>query len=312
MKIPSLAALALLGGWLSFVPASPAATPVVFTVDPTNSVMVQSGSIVFSGLTFPFVEQSPGSLTTHYSGTVLLSLTPPAIRFSSGSLVVALTNGVWQPAAGGAAGNAPADSGGKVNINLLFLGSGTGLAAGRNIKLDITSPTLTLANSTFDTTQLAITYLTNIPPAPTMDYRVTGTGLVTSTNGSSGLAGTSTNGQSIDYLTNSAGLLKLIIPVNVTNYSQFANPNDTTMILKGQLVATAPLSAWPLVSTASVSGGQLTLKWVSVAGSTFTVWSSSDLKNWSLATGNTVMNGNLTTWTTSPAGNVRFYKVQLQ
>jgi len=264
----------------------------------------------------PFAEQSPGSLTTHYSGAVLLDLTPPTIQFPSGSSIVAQTNGSWQPGAGGADTNAPADYGGKLTISLGGLGNGTVWAAGRNIALDISSLALTLTNSGLDASRLNVFFLTNAPPVPVLDYKVIGTVLVPNTNGTTSLTGSFTNGHATAYLTNTAGMLKLVIPLNATNITTFLNSNDTKIIMKGQLVATAPESVWPLVANIGVSNGQVTLTWPSITGQVFTVKSSQDLRqhlqNWSTASGTTVMRGNTTTWTTSQSGNVQFYRVLLQ
>lgn len=308
-----LGALAWLGALLLLLQAIPAAAvPVVFTVDSTNSTFTQSGSVTSGGITMPILEQGPGSLTTHYSGTVLANLTPPLLQFPGGSLVVALTNGIWQPAAGGAAGTAAADSAGKITYSVLIF-SLNGYIAGRNLKLDLSSPALTLTNSGFDGSQLAITYLTNSAPLPVTDYRLVSTiPGVNSTNGSTLISGTINNSPSRAYLTNAAGLLKLVIPVNVTNVSSSSTTNNTTTILNGQLVATAPASVWPLTTTVGVTNGQVTLTWPSVAGQSFIVRVSSDLQTWNNATGVTVVNGNTTTWTTTASGSVQFYRVQMQ
>jgi hypothetical protein len=121
-----------------------------------------------------------------------------------------------------------------------------------------------------------------------------------------------TNSQATAYLTNTAGLLKLVIPVSGTNVTSFLNSDDTTMILRGQLVATAPASAWPLVLNIGVAGGQVTLTWSSVTGQVFTVLASPDLHTWTTNSGTTAVNSNTTTWTASQSGNTRFYRVRLQ
>ncbi len=240
-QIKPLGALGLLCGLALLAQTNQvAAGPAVFTLDPANSFLALSGSVTLPlGLgVVSFAEQGPGSLTTHYSGTVLLDLTPPTIQFPGGSSIVAQTNGVWQPAGGGVAGSAPADYGAEIPISLGVFGNGTALAAGRNINLDITSLALTLTNSGFDASRLNILFLANTPPVPVLDFRITGTGFVPNTNTTTLLTGSLTNGPSLAYLTNTAGVLKLVIPVNVTNMTSFNSTNDTTMILKGQLVAT--------------------------------------------------------------------------
>ena len=306
-------AMALLGAlWLWQQAISVVAGPVLFTVDSASSVITESGSITANGVTLPFAEQGTGSLSTHYAGTVLVNLTPPTLQFPGGSLILAITNGSWQPAPGGAAGSAPADSAGKISYSLFFF-SLNGYMAGRDIKLDLTSPSLPMTNSGFDGSQLAVTYLTNMPPLATSDFRLTSTiPGISSTNGTITMTGTFNNGPSAAYLTNTAGLLKLVIPVDVTNVSSGMATNDTTMILKGQFVGTAPASAWPLRTTISVTNSLVTLTWPSLAGQNFNVLTSSNLHSWNSATGMTVVNGNTTTWTTTSSRNLQFYRVQMQ
>jgi hypothetical protein len=308
-------AVGLLGGVVLLAQADlVAASPVAFTLDPTNSVIVLSGKVNVSGVgVVSLTEQSPGSgsLTTHYSGTVLLDLTPPAIQFVGGSDIVAQTNGSWKPLAGGADGNAPADYGGKLTIPVLFLPDAIAWTAVRNITLDITSLALTLTNSGFDASRLNVFFLTNTPPAPVLDYQVIGNLLVPNSSGASPLHGSLTNSQALAYLTNTVGRLKLVIPVNATNTTSLSG-NATIMVLKGQLVATAPASAWPLAVNIGVTAGQVTLSWSSVTGQVFTVLGSSDLHNWTTNSGATAVNSNTTTWTASQSGNTRFYRVRLQ
>ncbi len=288
------------------------AAPVVFTIDSTNSVITESGQIGFLGFTFPFAEQAPGSLTTHYSGTMLVDLTPPTLQFPGGSTIAALTNGNWQPADGGGAGSAPADLAGKINISLGFFGGGTGYSAGRNLKLDLASAPVTLTNSHLENPQFTLSYITNSPPDPTVDFRLTGSGLVTSTNGSIRLSGMFTNTTAGAYLTNTAGRLKLVIPVNVTNLASLMSAGDTTMILQGQIVATAPSGAWPFPLTINTGGGQITLTWPSVAGQNFVVKTSPNLLDWSEVSSPAVVHGNLTSWNASLTNAAQFYQVQLQ
>jgi len=305
-------AVGLLGGvvWLAQADLV-AASPVAFTVNSTNSVITLSGKVIISGVSVPLTEQSAGSLTTHYGGSVLLDLTPPTIQFVGGSDIVAQTNGSWQPLAGGAAGRAPADYGGKLTIPVLFLPDAIAWTAVRNIMLDITSLALTLTNSGFDASRLNVFFLTNNSPAPVLDYQVIGNLLVPSSSGASPLHGSLTNSQALAYLTNTAGLLKLVIPVNATNTTSLSG-NAAIMVLKGQLVATAPASAWPLVVNIGVTNAQVTLSWSSVTGQVFTVLGSPDLHNWTTNSGATVVNSNTTTWTASQSGNTRFYRVRLQ
>jgi hypothetical protein len=307
-------ALSMLGSLVLLAQADlVAASPVAFTLDSTSSVIVLSGKANNPlGGVVSLTEQSPGSLTTHYSGTVQLDLTPPTIQFVGGSDIVAQNNGSWQPAVGGAAGSAPADYGGKLTIPVPIFGNAIAWAAVRNVRLDISSLALTLTNSGFDASRLDVFFLTNTPPAPVLDYQVDGNAVIPSSSGATLLSRALTNSQALAYLTNTAGLLKLVIPVNTTNSTSVNSPNDTTMVLKGQLVATAPASAWPLVVNIGVTGGQVTLSWPSVTGQVFTVLGSSDLHNWTTNSGASAVDSNTTTWIASQSGNTRFYRVRLQ
>lgn len=307
-------AVGLLGGLVLLAQADlVVASPVVFTLDSANSTITLSGKVLTSiGSTVSFTEQSSGSLTTHYSGSVLVDLAPPTIQLLDGSAIAAQTNGSWQPLAGGAAGSAPADYGGKLTISVPIFGNVIAWAAGRNVALGLGSTALTLTNSGFDAAWVNMAFLTNNTPAPVLDYRVIGNVVVPSSSGTSSLHGSLTNSHASAYLTNAAGLLKLVIPINGTNVTTFLNPDDTTMILKGQLVATAPASAWPLVLNIGVSGAQVSLTWSSVTGQVFTVLGSPDLSNWTTNSGTTVVNGNNTTWSASQSGSARFYRVRLE
>src|ERR1051325_141036 len=86
---------------LAWMPAR--AEPVQFAIDRTQSSLTVSGT--FSS--FAIQPQSPGSLVTSYTGTIEADVSSSTIAFVGGSVVAALTNGNWEPAAGGASGTAP-------------------------------------------------------------------------------------------------------------------------------------------------------------------------------------------------------------
>ena len=107
-------------------------------------------------------------------------------------------------------------------------------------------------------------YLTNAAPAPSVDYLVTSLlfpGL--NTNGTALLTTSGTDSPSTAYLTNGAGKLTLVLPVNTTNSTTLGG-DPTTVILQGQVVATAPATAWPLQVSMELQAGQVTLTWPSL------------------------------------------------
>ena len=126
------------------------AAPVVFTVDNTQSQITLSGKIAGS----PLTAQGSGSLMTTYSGNINADVAGSTIQFTGSSDIIAKTNGVWQPAVGGATGSALADYGGKASLSFL----GTGYGAARNIVLDLNSPLLTLTGTNFDSTALVFSF----------------------------------------------------------------------------------------------------------------------------------------------------------
>lgn len=292
--LPSLLVLALIG-WQGHVCPVAAATNS-FTIDPAQTSVVLSGSV--SGN--PLNPQGPGSLSNQFTGTLIVDVTPSTIQFSGGSLIDAFPNGTWQPLPGGGAGSAPADYAGTVNLFLV-----TGVAAIRNILLDVTSPVLPLQNGQFDSSSLAFRFLTN--SGGSVDYRVTG---LASSSGSQALDGLATNGvTTAASLTDNGSLLTLVIPVDATQVLTFISTNDTTLRLQGQLVATAPAGEIPLVVSIQINGGQIILEWPSSSGQTFSVETTPDFSLWMPAPGTIVVGPDKTTWTGDPGGDLQFYRV---
>jgi hypothetical protein len=297
-------ALLALGGLQGQIRAS-AAGSVVFKVDPARSYVSVSGSVTISGVgTYVFQQQGAGSLTASYTGSILVALAPPTISFPGGSAIQANNSGTWQPAAGGASGTAPANYG--ILVQPLFT---TGYAAFRNTKLDLTGPPVLLTNGGFDAGHLMTTYLTNTPPPPTMDFLVSSLLPSMSTNGTALLTGTGTNSPGTAYLTNGLGLLTLVVPVGTTNSATIGD-YPVTVILRGQIVATAPATAWPLQVSMGVQPGLVMLTWPSLPGQSFFVQTKANLNAaWSLAGGTITVHSNTTTWTASAGGSAGFYRV---
>jgi hypothetical protein len=122
-----------------------------FVIDPTLSWLTLSGN--YSGK--PLVQQGPGSLTTSYSGSMLVDLdngySPTTISIL-GSSAVAANSGSWRPQAAGGTGNAPANYGGKMDLGWLF--GGWAYAAIRNLNFNITDGPESIVGGAFPSTQL--------------------------------------------------------------------------------------------------------------------------------------------------------------
>ena len=146
MKISNCFCLVAVTFALSMKPfAQSQAGPVVFAVDQTQSQITLSGAIVtFSGLfSAPLSTQGPGSLVTAYSGNINAVVAGSAIQFTGSSTICAQTNGLWQPAPGGASGSGLANYAGQAQAWIPFVGTNTAFAALRQVVLDVTSPLLT-------------------------------------------------------------------------------------------------------------------------------------------------------------------------
>jgi len=310
--------LALAGFHVQLQPA--AAAPVTFTIDPSRSSIVLSGNVVDASLSstaFPFTAQGAGSLTTKYTGTILVDLAPPNIQFPGGSTITAETNGTWKPAVGGGTtstpGSAPADYGGEINQFLVV----TAYFAARNLQFDATSSAAALTNGGFNSGLLTVTFLANSTPAPSVDYNVVVPLSPSSdTTGTETLVGSATNITATAYLTNAfnvtnvAQKLTLNIPVNITNVSTVSG-DVITVILTGTVVATAPAAAWPAPQVNySFQAGQLTLTWYSIPGQSFTVQTTQNLRAaWTTAPGPLATNANTTSWTGNTTNTAQFFRV---
>jgi hypothetical protein len=299
--------LLLLLGWQRQT-CSVLADSVVFTIDPARSHIALSGDVTIPAVgTCAFQAQGSDSLVASYSGTIFVELAPPMIGFPGGSVIKASNTGAWQPAVGGVSGSALANYG--IVVHPPFT---TASSAIRNLRLDLTSPMALLSDGGFDASQLVTSYLTSAAPPPSMDYLVSSPLPGMSTNGTARLTDRGTNGPSTAYLTNGAGRLTLVLPVNTTNTSTLAG-NPTTVILQGQIVATAPATAWPLTVSMELEAGQVTLAWPSLPGQSFAVQSKPDwAASWNPATGTMTVYPNTTTWTGNASGQAGFYRVVME
>jgi hypothetical protein len=159
---------------------------------------------------------------------------------------------------------------------------------------------------------VAVTFLTNTPPAPSTDYVLTvPLDPSENTNGTLMLTGTSTNGPNTAFLTNSGGKLALFMPVSITNV--ITNSSEViTVILTGTVVATAPAGAWPLPLSVVLQNGKVILTWPSFPGPTFKVQTTQALGiPWTTASGVTTVQANSTTWTGMATNTAHFYRLQV-
>jgi hypothetical protein len=270
--------------------------PVVFNLDPTQSSITLSGSVLNNA----FKEQGPGSLTTSFSGTIAADVTGSMIQFIGGSAVDAQTNGNWQPQAKGAAGSAPADYGATAATPFA-----TAFAAARNILVDVFSGPLPITNGTFDSSKLAFGFPTNATSI--IDYRVTG---LLSTSGSKALLGLSTNRiTTVATLTTTAAGETLTLPVDADFFLSLLSNNDTIINLKGQLVATRSSIQAPVFSSIVVSNQIVTLQWQAIPGQKYQLESSTDLKTWIIEAANLIASTTTLTWSTNVTQSLQFFRV---
>jgi hypothetical protein len=265
----------------------------VFIIDSNQTQITISGEI--AGYTF--TAQGAGSLTAAYLGNLNATVSGSTIQFTGLSALTAIPNGVWRPAAGGAAGSAPADYGMQVVIPL----SGTGYAATRNLVLDMTSPVLTLTQTNFDSSQLIISVVTNSNPV--FDYYNIGL-----QSGSDPMSGNATNSVATgSFISTNGGVLQLVIQISTT----LLGTNNGVLNLTGQIVATNSLSAFAApVITGMVATNQNLILSVSNATAQSQLLSSTDLTTWSPAGATLSTNGGLILFTTPRSGPRTFFRVQ--
>jgi hypothetical protein len=269
------------------------AESVSFTVDPAQSHLTISGSIVGN----PIREQGPGSLTTTFSGVLKADLTDSAIQFRGGSSLDAAESGTWQPAAGGAAGSAPADYGALANSIV-----GTVSAALRNLTFDLFSDPVAISNGSFPATNLVFSFPTN--SSAVFDYRSA------FMSGTKALAGNSTNqAASVATITTSGSTQTLTITIDGTFNFAVLNPDDSTARFSGQLVATRPLSASGVrITSITVNSGSVRIE--AAGGDTaYRLESSADLIHWSSTNVVPTTEPGKIVYTTTVNGPAQFYRL---
>ena len=287
-------------GAMALAMATPSwAAPATFTVNPDLSTIAVSANAA----SFALSEQAPGSLATKLGGTVMIDQVGDYLQFTGGSQLIAYTNGNWEPGLGGASGTAPACFGGKVSGFL-----GTAKAALRNAQLDATSPPLKLASGSFDSSTLVFSFL---PAAKTaFDYTISS--FLSSKTGSETLTGLSTNHVTAQAtLTTAAGVQTLTIPIDATFIMGLVVEGDSTVDIKGQIVATRTAST-PVtfsVGQIAVKGQTITLQWNSDPGQKFKILGSSDLKTWNSRAVDVTSATSAYSWSGATAGTVEFLRL---
>lgn len=275
------------------------AAPVVFTVDPLQSSITISGMVVGSTMN----EQAAGSLTTKYGGTINAEIIDSTIQFTGGTVISAQNGGDYQPQANGVAGSAPANYGGAVDIIIA-----SGKAAIRNIQLDLLSAPTSVTDGKFNSDGLVFQFLPNSPAS--FDYLISG--FFFSEAGSEPLAGYSTN-----HITEQASLViadatqTLTIPISADVAFGVITEGDSSLSLKGKLVATSAVAPPPIfyITSAAISGGILTLKWQSIPGQQYQILVSPDLKNWAVRAANVMAESDITSWSTPSTNTVEFFRI---
>ena len=198
---------------------------VEFTLDPDRSTVGLAGKL----LGFDLQEQGAGSLSTKYDGTIAADLTGSTITFLGTGKVVARESGTWKPNAGGVDGSAPANYAGKAST---FFASAE--AAVRHLEFSATSVSIPLANGTFDSAAILFQFPLTSPAV--LDYRVSG---LLAQADQVALAGYATNRVATQStLTTSGDTQTLTIPVEAVYLLTLVAPNDVSITLTGQLVAT--------------------------------------------------------------------------
>jgi hypothetical protein len=266
---------------------------VVFAIDPAQSQLTLSGKIAGYTVT----TQGAGSLTTTYSGNINANVSGSTIQFTGSSTITAKTNGVWQPAVGGGSGSAAADYGAQVSVPPF----GAGYGALRNLVFDVTSSSLTLTGTNFDSSALVFSFTPSSNSS--LDYNAV------VTDGTLALAGYSTN-----TIANQASLStngseeKLVIHINTQFTFTLLSAGDTPLDLTGQIVATNSTLP-PFINSIIVTNQNLVLT-VANATTQSLLQSSSNLMTWFPASTTLSNNAGMIIFTVPMAGPHAFFRVE--
>ncbi len=228
-----------------------------FTIDPALSLVSLSGTVAGGTLQ----EQAAGSLTTPFSGTIVMDVSPNSVKFVGGSSVKPVQAHNWEPGLAGAAGSAPASYGAKGAIVIVIFPANA-KAASRNVAFDFTTAApLPLTSGNFSSNELILNIIDT--SGAVLDYQVSG---AVNTTGSKVLSGLSTNKvASTASLKTVGGVETLTIPIRATYSFRLLNEGDTLLTFTGNIVATrgggtpeVPVVDFTLPTT---PGGPLHLVW---------------------------------------------------
>lgn len=275
------------------------AAPVVFAIDNSQSqILIAAPPSVLA--VWAITPQGTGALGTSYSGNINADLSDSTIQFTGGSTINAHTNGVWQPAAGGTVGSAPADYGPENNPPF---GSVT-LGALRNISFDVTSPALALTDTNFTGTNLVFSFAS---VSAVLDYYAS-----SSAHGSLALGGYATNTLAMEAtLTTNDSTRELVINVGAQFVFTLFSANDTKLELIGQLVATNAIpAAAPFIQSISVTNQSVVVATENTTAQSHLLVST-NLTTWSTASATLTTNGlGMIVFTSTAGGPRAFYRVQ--
>jgi hypothetical protein len=296
MKPSSLSRLAALAALTAGMLPRGESAVVEFTIDSAQTQVTFSGEAAGQAL----AEQGPNSLTTRFEGTIKADVTDDSLRFVGGSRLDGMVNGNWSPLAGGEAGTAPADFGGKAGG---FLVSGTG--ALRDLLLDLESPAaIPLVEGAFNADGLLFRFPEAAPSA--FDYRVTG---LVNENGRELLAGYATNQITGTGMISVQGQTQVLqIPIAATIVFELLNPNDSALTITGQLRATRPLDSNPdiVIGSIRVEGGLLIFEWTGGTAAPVQIEGTTDLVNWTKVAD---IPAGVTTWSVEPSSGLELYRI---
>ncbi|MCW5560209.1 MAG: hypothetical protein KIT22_20515 [Verrucomicrobiae bacterium] len=245
----------LLLSLIALLPVAVRAELLTFTVDPDQTTVTLSGQAAGAALQ----EQAPGSLSARFHGTVVIEVTPTQILFPGGTRLAPEEVHSWEPGPGGVSGSAPASYGGKARIDFgLF--SVSAVAATRRLSFDVLSLPLPLDGSSFDAEGVLFQFVETNSPA--LDYRTTG--LLNDNDGRllNGLATNKIAGASS--LVTAGTTQTLTLQLNATYLFELLAPNDSSLLLSGQLVATREIAGeGPVLQVTPVTPGatSMTLSW---------------------------------------------------
>ncbi|HTL56308.1 MAG TPA: hypothetical protein VL361_11560 [Candidatus Limnocylindrales bacterium] len=273
------------------------ASAQTFLINSNQSSITISGTVLGTQI----MSQGPSSLTAKVGGTLEAAVAGSSIEFVGQSQIHVNNSGTWQPKADGTAGSEPANYG-AMGTTIL----GSGVAALRDVLLDLTNGSIAINNGQFDSSSLTLFFPTQA--TSTFAYNVSG---LLSQHGVELLTGYATNKvTTMGTINGPAGQQTITIPVNATFVFSLVSAGDTVVTLKGQLVATQAAQVPPLViQSFTVQNQIIALQWQGSAGQQFKVLSSSDFNTWQTNLINAAFANGIYTWTAPATNPIQFLRL---